>query len=348
VRLENASLASQGVGPALNEVEMSWHGRPWAAMARKLYSLQPLGRQTIHPNDSVFSGLVHPETGRLYPGITYVVLIQAAFQPELWSAPETAGQPGQMERNFPLFWGLALQAYQATLISDDSRVDRFFEGQTNALTALERQGLQEFQSNGSRCMNCHGGPEFTAAAYTTVARRANAPGDPSSWGFFRIGVSAIEEDQGLGANDGFHLPLFSNPGPAAGTFKAPSLRNVELTGPYFHNGSQATLEQVLEFYARNGDIRAGGNLGPGIGQIQLGNNDRNSIVAFLKALTDDRVKFQRAPFDHPSLCLPNGQSGGAEQWILFPETGREGAPTPLPTFEQILRNQAPVPQSCLP
>ena len=76
------------------------------------------------------------------------------------------------------------------------------------------------------------------------------------------------------------------------------MRNVEFTGPYFHNGGQATLEQVVEFYNRGSDFPAGG-LGPDIRRLNLNANERGSIVAFMKALTDDRVKFQRAPFDHP-------------------------------------------------
>jgi hypothetical protein len=148
------------------------------------------------------------------------------------------------------------------------------------------------------------------------------------------------------------MPLFPlSPARAAGTFKAPGLRNVEFTGPYFHNGSQATLEQVLRFYDRDGDFPDGGNLGPGIGNIRVGGNNRVEIVAFLKALTDDRVRFQKAPFDHPSLCVPSGhveqdgqfqadplQSGvvALDKWMLVPHVGREGAGVPLQTFEELL------------
>ena len=139
---------------------------------------------------------------------------------------------------------------------------------------------------------------------------------------------------------------------AAGTFKAPSLRNVEFTGPYFHDGSQGTLEQVLQFYGRNGDFPDDGNLGPGIGNIRLNQGDRTAIVAFLKALSDDRVRFQRAPFDHPSICVPNGhveQSAGQletdpaqsgtvalDKWALVTEVGNEGSSVPLQTFEELL------------
>ena len=172
----------------------------------------------------------------------------------------------------------------------------------------KKQGLNEFRSGGSQCTRCHQGPELSAAGFTT-ARNGN-PLDPRDLGFFRTGVSAIEDDVGAAGTDGFGLPIF----PAAptsrgdGAFKSPGLRNVELTGPYFHTGGFATLEQVMEFYARNGDVPAGGNLGPGMGNIRLNAQDRAELVAFLKALTDDRVRFEQAPFDHPALCVPVGHA----------------------------------------
>jgi cytochrome c peroxidase len=103
-----------------------------------------------------------------------------------------------------------------------------------------------------------------------------------------------------------------------GSFKVPTLRNVELTGPYFHNGGQATLEQVIDFYNRGGDgagsdiANTSGfgtnptNRAPAILPLNLSVDDKASLVAFLKALTDDRVRFEKAPFDHPSLTVPNG------------------------------------------
>ncbi|HBY60744.1 MAG TPA: cytochrome-c peroxidase [Solibacterales bacterium] len=354
VRLENASLASQAAGPPLNHVEMSWKGRTWPMLGRKLLAAAPLARQRVAHDDSVLGPLANPGGNGLLPGIRYAGLIEQAFHPDYWSAPQDGEDPSQIERNFGLFWALAIQAYERTLVSDDSRVDRFFAGETSALSALERQGLNEFQNGGSQCARCHGGPEFTAAAFTSLANRPDN-GDPSNAGFFRIGVSPIEEDIGLGGADDFSIPLFqpARPGAADGVFKAPSLRNVELTGPYFHNGSQATLEQVLAFYRRNGDIAAGGNLGPGIGQIRLGQQDQTAIVAFLKALTDDRVRYQRAPFDHPSLCVPDGHQElspgvlslnlalpglvAADQMVLVPAVGRNGSSVPLQTFEELLR-----------
>jgi hypothetical protein len=93
-----------------------------------------------------------------------------------------------------------------------------------------------------------------------------------------------------------------------GAFKVPSLRNVELTGPYMHNGGMATLLQVVEFYVRGGDFRANVELDPIIPVAGLqGDEERQvELVDFLLALTDDRVRWERAPFDHPQLLVPDG------------------------------------------
>ena len=194
---------------------------------------------------------------------------------------------------------------------------------------------------------------MSAAGLTTALRGDGR--DPRAIGFFRTGVSAIEDDPGTAGVDAFGAPLFPGApgGRASGAFKSPNLRNVELTGPYFHTGGSATLEQVLEFYGRNGDVPAGGNLGPGIGNVRLNQQERAQIVEFLKALTDDRVRFERAPFDHPSLCVPVGYdeitpgvltpdasqpgSAAADRLALVPAIGRGGNSVPLQTFAEMLQ-----------
>jgi hypothetical protein len=120
-----------------------------------------------------------------------------------------------------------------------------------------------------------------------------------------------------------------------GAFKTPGLRNSELTGPYFHNGGYGTLRQVVEFYNRGGD-RTGdsffgdstgygnntSNLAPDIAggvdldypgiifpTLGLQLSEMDDLVEFLKTLTDERVRWERAPFDHPSLPLLNGAKG---------------------------------------
>jgi len=94
-----------------------------------------------------------------------------------------------------------------------------------------------------------------------------------------------------------------------GTFKAPSLRNVELTGPYFHNGGELTLRQVVDFYNRGGNFQDNREFDPNVHNLNLGPRDKDDLVAFLLALTDQRVAFERAPFDHPGICVANGHPG---------------------------------------
>lgn len=138
------------------------------------------------------------------------------------------------------------------------------------------------------------------------------------------------------------------------TFKTPSLRNIELTGPYMHNGSMATLEQVVEFYSRGGNFKNDSKHVTRVfpqPTLQSDAQNRADLVAFLKTLTDDRVRYQRAPFDHPELKIPHGHVGdelstaagnllnanlSQDEYLWVPAVGAEGADEPLPTFEERL------------
>jgi len=140
-----------------------------------------------------------------------------------------------------------------------------------------------------------------------------------------------------------------------GSFKAPTLRNIELTGPYMHNGSMSTLEQVIEFYARAGNtIDSNAHEFMTLTSINDGENDeqdRADLVAFLKTLTDERVRYEQAPFDHPELVIPNGHEGdhlfanagnsleaslAKQEFITIPAVGVNGRPTPLQPFDTFL------------
>jgi hypothetical protein len=95
-----------------------------------------------------------------------------------------------------------------------------------------------------------------------------------------------------------------------GAFKVPGLRNVELTAPYFHDGGTMTLEDVVDFYTRGGNFPAANinHLDFNItqnGAMQNQPAKMAAIVAFLKSLTDERVRNQSAPFDHPEIFIPN-------------------------------------------
>ena len=152
-------------------------------------------------------------------------------------------------------------------------------------------------------------------------------------GYYNVGARPTAEDVGAGGTQAGGIPLSyarrvqrGLPVPDAptalpavpanihaqmdGAFKTPSLRNVELTGPYFHNGGQATLRQVMEFYNRGGDFHEANllNLSPEMFELHLSQSDIDAVVAFMKTLTDERVRDERAPFDHPELPLPNGET----------------------------------------
>jgi hypothetical protein len=116
-----------------------------------------------------------------------------------------------------------------------------------------------------------------------------------------------------------------------GSFKAAQLREVELTGPYFHNGGKLTLRQVVDFYARGGDFPATNsqhrdfnliNLDIEV-QSNLTEVEKVALVDFLLEFTDERVRFERGPFDHPEVFVP--LDGAA------PENGKDAADvSPVP------------------
>ncbi len=258
VRLANSSLASVAVGPPVNTTEMSYEGRTWAMIAKKLLPLRPLDGQPIAPDDSVLGEFTE---GRGFATrYTYRTLVEAAFEPAYWNSPAA-------EYNFPFFFGVAIQAYLTTLVSDDTPFDRFLDGERDLFTPAQLDGFFLFQGEGM-CLFCHSGAETTNASFSAQARQGRLDTVlthalaqlPADTGFFITGVRPASEDPGLDAADDFGFPFSlaarDATGPIAirGAFKVPGLRNVELTGPYFRNGGQATLEQVVAFYSRGGDL----------------------------------------------------------------------------------------------
>ena len=137
-------------------------------------------------------------------------------------------------------------------------------------------------------------------------------------------------------------------------FKVPTLRNVELTGPYMHNGSMKTLDEVIEFYTRGGNIRNDAIQSNILeaGELQVNPQSRADLIAFLKLLTDERVRNEQAPFDHPELIIPNGHEGdhisvsgghhldanlAKEEALTIPAVGANGLNSPILPFEDYLQ-----------
>jgi hypothetical protein len=133
-----------------------------------------------------------------------------------------------------------------------------------------------------------------------------APGTPQSTAPFGLNVTADPKVEGppLGGTSNCEGNNIS------GAAKVPGLRNAELTGPFFHNGGALTLMQAVDFYNRGGDFDNAG-IDDNIHSLKLSEPDKQDLVSFMLALTDERVAYERAPFDHPSICVPNGEQGDA-------------------------------------
>jgi len=114
-----------------------------------------------------------------------------------------------------------------------------------------------------------------------------------------------------------------------GSFKTPSLRNVALTPPYMHNGRVLTIEDVLEFYDRGGDVPVDRDLNPdkhpAMRSIDLSLNEKLALAFLLESLTDERVQHEQAPFDHPALVLANGYApDGTDKLVTLTAVGAAG------------------------
>src|SRR5262249_2993718 len=206
IHIKDASLASQAVGPPLSDVEMSAKNRTFTDIGHKLLGLKPLGLQKVDPTDSVLGPLADTTTGLKS---TYAAMIQAAFKPKWWNyskAIKTNGGSYTMtELNTSLFWGLSVMLYEATLISDDTPMDRYLTtralgstvGDASTLDGIVAtlqadwpgltrdnilHGLALFElpiapappPNGLGCSACHAGAELTSASVRNLTAGVEA------------------------------------------------------------------------------------------------------------------------------------------------------------------------------
>ncbi len=213
--IENASLASQAMAPPVSAKEMSCNGRSFADIGRKMLLKIPLFLQNIHPNDSVFGqpgplGDLRSITGKgLKLQYLYAELIKKAFNDIYWNqsnffkitsngtlqqATLLNGGYAQMEQNFSMFWGIAIMAYESTLVADKSGFDAMIDsgslvlgpggiganqGSGAPIDPLLLRGAQIFfnppgvpviaagkiVSRGAGCLFCHGAPTFSENAF---------------------------------------------------------------------------------------------------------------------------------------------------------------------------------------
>jgi cytochrome c peroxidase len=173
----------------------------------------------------------------------------------------------------------AIATFERTLLTFNSKFDRYAAGDSYALDDSEKRGLQLFRSLKTRCFECHASPNF-------------------SDGSFR--VNGVPELEGHAPDPG--RAKVPGQGPE-GAFKVPTLRNAALAGPYMHNGRFATLEEVIDFYAKGGGHQFPNQslaIDDKIGAFDITAEETADLVAFLKALTDTSL------LPEPPTRVPSG------------------------------------------
>lgn len=155
----------------------------------------------------------------------------------------------------------ALASFQRTLLHGDTPYDAFVAGDVGLLSGEAKHGLWLFESKGL-CWKCHSGPNFTDELFHNTG---------VGWGQDPIDLGRFEVTKKFGDQ---------------GRFKTPTLRAVALSPPYMHDGSIATLEEVVKFYNRGGNRNP--FLDPALKPLELTSEEEQSLVAFLRALSERR------------------------------------------------------------
>jgi len=164
----------------------------------------------------------------------------------------------------------AISNFERSFLSGNSRFDKyFFQNNNTALTQNERNGFTLFMSNKTNCSQCHTGFNFTNYAFENNGLY-EIYADSG-----RMRLTKLESDRGL--------------------FKVPTLRNIEFTAPYMHDGSIQTLEEIIEHYNNGGQNHK--NKSEFIKPLHLTSQEKQDLVSFFKALTDytflDNDKFKQ-------------------------------------------------------
>ncbi|MDM3853615.1 MAG: di-heme enzyme [Aphanizomenon gracile PMC649.10] len=195
----------------------------------------------------------------------------------------------------------ALAAFQRSLISVNSPYDKYrFGGDTNAISPAAKRGEKLFNSEDLECFHCHGGINFTdSVMHEKLAFQEIA--------FHNTGLYNIDGKGSYPANNTGVYEITSKP-TDMGHFKAPTLRNIALTAPYMHDGSIATLEEVIDHYQAGGrTIKTGEFAGIGstnpfksefISGFKLSKSEKQDLLAFLRSLTDEEF-IKNPAFSNP-------------------------------------------------
>ena len=194
----------------------------------------------------------------------------------------------------------AIASYERTVFSFSSPFDRFNAGDKTAMSESAQRGWELFNGK-ARCNNCHGyvasSPTFTDNKFHNIGVAMHAGN------FAELARKAAQSPEST--SDLAHSPGYSELGrflvtkepKDIGAFKTPGLRDVALTAPYMHDGSQRTLEEVIDFYDKGGEDNP--YLDGGIRPLKLSAQEKADLVELLKALTSDDLKRFSKPNSQP-------------------------------------------------
>jgi len=248
----------------------------WAnPQTRRLENQALIPMLGVNPVELGLAGREAEMLNRLRAVALYESLFRAAFPDD--TAPITLGNVTR-----------AIATFERTFVSGDSPYDRFQRGNNAATSDAARRGEALFRSDRLKCSQCHSGVMFTNAA-RWVGSTTDEPE------FFNTGLYNVD---GAGAYPAPNTGLEAITGVASdmGKFKVPSLRNIEVTFPYMHDGTVATLSDAIDHYAAGGrTITSGANAGIGsanpyktalIGGFTITASEKSDLIAFLRSLTD--------------------------------------------------------------
>lgn len=157
----------------------------------------------------------------------------------------------------------AIATFERSVVSKNAPYDKYFAGDRSAMSPSALNGMKLFFGK-AKCSICHNGPAFTDSGFHNIGVKQHGPMkvDPG-----RFNVSKDEFDKGA--------------------FKTPGLRHITRTAPYMHDGSEATLEEVIKFYNRGGDVAE--NRSPFITPLGLSQQEEKDLVKFMKALEGEPI-----------------------------------------------------------
>ena len=215
--------------------------------------------------------------------------VLARFRSQEYAALFEAAFPGQ-EVSFDLIIK-SIASFVRSLISLESRFDQYaYDQDDNALSDSELNGMTLFFSEKLECHHCHGGFNFTQSTSHEKQLLDRKP-------FHNTGLYNVSSDGDYPAKDNglFEITLDKRD---KGRFRAPTLRNIEVTAPYMHDGSIPTLEAVIDFYAaggrliETGEFKGDGRINPQknafVKGFEISDEEKKDLLNFLKSLTDKK------------------------------------------------------------